>query len=373
MLPRLFEIPGLGIPINSYGVLIMIGFIIATFVAMKRCKEQGLNSEFALDLAIVSMIVGLVGAKIIYVIQKSLEPNFSNSLAVFDFGDGGTHPAGTLLGVVPLGIYYITTINKKTILNTFTLVGLGTLTVILAFLGARIVFLSTHGNEYNWQVFKDWQSGFVLYGGLLIGVLAGIWYTGSIEFWRDKRDKGLWAAFFSGPWYAFVKRQTLLKFADIAAPSIMLGLAFGRIGCFLNGCCFGVQCGLPWGVRFPDGSPVWHEQSAKGLIPHTAHSSLPVHPTQIYEALFGLIMFIVLSKFLKKFKIQGTTFLLMCILYSAWRFGVEFLRSDPERFAMNIPGLSFSQTISIFVFIICIGIFVVYRLRMKSQQETKTA
>ncbi len=358
MFPRLFEIhiPFVGnVPINTYGVMIMVGFIVAALVAVRRAKRAGLDGDFALDLAIIAMIVGLVGAKILYVAQVASkakvetmgERDLQESMKVFDFGDGGTHPIGTLLGLLPVVIFYIVTINKKPSLKPDRVLLLAVLTVALAFVGSRIVFLIMHGQDYKWDVFKTWQSGFVLYGGLVIGVLAGVWYA----------------------WY---KKQPILKLADIAAPSIMLGLVFGRIGCFLNGCCFGARCNLPWGVSFPRDSPAYAQHTNLRDFPPTATGSFPVHPTQIYEAVFALVMFFVLSKFLLKVKTQGGVFIVMCLFYSAWRFLVEFFRDDPGRAELTIPGLSFSQTVSIFVFVASAAILVTFRLKSQAAAQSSS-
>ena len=78
---------------------------------------------------------------------------------------------------------------------------------------------------------------------------------------------------------------------DVAAPAVAIGAAVGRIGCFLNGCCDGTICTLPWGVQFPAGSHAWMRQLNAGLISEAAPLSLPVHPTQLYAAIaaFGVL------------------------------------------------------------------------------------
>jgi len=121
----------------------------------------------------------------------------------------------------------------------------------------------------------------------------------------------------------------------------MLALAFGRIGCFLNGCCHGKECtGFP-GVKFPPDSPAAREQH-KGW----QEWSNPVHPTQLYETAAAVGFFFLLSWiYKKKRKAQGEVFLMMCMLYGAWRFLIEFMRGDKRP---NWLGeLSYSQVVSL--------------------------
>ena len=78
------------------------------------------------------------------------------------------------------------------------------------------------------------------------------------------------------------------RFFDAVAPAAALGLFFGRLACFLRGCCGGTPTDLPWGVRFPPGSVLYSTQVADGLIPRGSSTSLPAHPAQLYEAIFAL-------------------------------------------------------------------------------------
>lgn len=94
---------------------------------------------------------------------------------------------------------------------------------------------------------------------------------------------------------------------DLFAPGIALGIAFGRIGCFLNGCCYGVSTDLPWGVVYKE---------------------ITRHPTQIYESFFCLFLFIYLWKIRKKIHKEGELFKLFLIFYAFFRFWIEFLRGD---------------------------------------------
>jgi len=107
---------------------------------------------------------------------------------------------------------------------------------------------------------------------------------------------------------------------DLLAPGIILAQAVGRVGCTLNGCCYGIATSLPWGVVYT------HEKS----IAYTDSLALPpgmgLHPTHVYELIYDLIVFAVLFKLRGRLKPEGSLALLYLILYSAWRLGIGFLR-----------------------------------------------
>ncbi len=113
--------------------------------------------------------------------------------------------------------------------------------------------------------------------------------------------------------WARVKRQSLASLADALAAPFTLGHAFGRIGCFMNGCCYGLPCDLPWAVQ--QNSP-----------PEIA--GIPVHPTQIYEFIGLLDIFVALLVIERIRRYPGQVAWAYCILYSILRFVVEFFRGD---------------------------------------------
>ncbi len=117
-----------------------------------------------------------------------------------------------------------------------------------------------------------------------------------------------------------------LSYVDAAAPAVALGYAVYRIGCFLNGCCFGTESDLPWAVTFAQNSEAFAAQVAAGLITPDASHTLPVHPTQLYHALLGVVAFVVLLRM--KADVPGSRFAAALILYGAGRFVIEFFRGD---------------------------------------------
>lgn len=316
------ETPFGKIPINSYGFSIMVGFLLASWIAVRRGAALGLKSDFILDVGIIGMIFGIVGAKINYLLQygKDIVEEGKRSL----WGDPGMHPLGALLlGPIPLAFWYWRThkSGRPVRLASWQNGVLLVLTLVFSVLGARAFFLWQHQDEYSWKLFRNWQSGFVLYGGLLAGVAAASLYV---------KMRGV----------------SLAAVADLSAAPMMLGVAFGRLGCFLNGCCYGKAGGGFPALRFPPDSPVARDQKKFG------EWSDPVHPTQLYESLATLAFFFFLSwLYRRRRKTPGEVFLTMGILYGSWRFLVEFARGD-ER-PHWIGTLTYSQVVSLAAVLVC--------------------
>ncbi len=155
------------------------------------------------------------------------------------------------------------------------------------FIGARVFYVVQEGSWYQahpLEIFQIWKGGLVYYGGMVASFLGFFLYV----------------------------RLTRLPFwvsSDFVIPFIALTHAFGRVGCFLNGCCYGKVCDLPWAVKFPS-------------LPD------PVHPTQLYEAVFNLALFGFLVWLYPRRRFAGEVTLLYVILYPAGRFLLEFLRGD---------------------------------------------
>jgi phosphatidylglycerol---prolipoprotein diacylglyceryl transferase len=173
-----------------------------------------------------------------------------------------------------------------------------------------------------WDIFKIWEGGIVLYGSIMGGT----------------------ATFFL---YRWLRPFPLGPMLDVVAPSLALGVAIGRFGCFLNGCCYGEAAHVPWAVHFPAGSFPWSHQVVHGLIPPSAAHSLPVHPTQLYAALDGIILLSLLSAFYPFRRRDGEVMALLMVTYPVTRFFIETLRDDEGVFLI---GLTISQFISVVLF-----------------------
>ena len=140
--------------------------------------------------------------------------------------------------------------------------------------------------------------------------------------------------------YCRRKKWNLIEMLDITVPGLAIAQGFGRIGCFLAGCCYGAQTDLPIGVVFPQGS----------LAPAGIH----VHPTQIYSSVFDFILGFLLLYYGKKKRVNGKVVGMYLMIYSIGRFCVEFLRNDPRG---SVGVLSTSQFIAIFTLVLGIIIF----------------
>jgi len=130
-------------------------------------------------------------------------------------------------------------------------------------------------------------------------------------------------------------------FADVTAPGIILAQAVGRVGCTINGCCYGMPTSLPWGVVYT------HPDSLAPL-------GIAIHPTQPYELIYNLIVFGILFTLRGRLKPDGSLFLIYLSLYSLWRLGLDFLREGTP----FLFGLHQAQVIAIVVLAIAIPILV---------------
>jgi len=208
--------------------------------------------------------------------------------------------------------------------------------VICGIIGARLLFILINFNYYAsnpLETIMVWKGGLVFYGGLLGGILA---LLGCIRFYR----------------------LPLWHMLDIGAAAIALGHSLGRLGCFTAGCCYGRLTDLPWAVTFSDPRSL-----AVDILDQ------PVHPTQLYSFLFlaGLAWFLVWLHPRKKFPGQGAAAYL--VLYGLFRFGVEFLRSDPRgTFSLMGTTLATSQWISLVA--VAAGVFIYIFLSRRSPRPS---
>jgi phosphatidylglycerol:prolipoprotein diacylglycerol transferase len=206
------------------------------------------------------------------------------------------------------------------------IVDLGFYILLSALIGSRLFYVMINASHYMknpLDIFKVWEGGLVFYGGLLLAVPTVLWYV-------KKNTLGVW------------------NIADMFAPSLAIGHAIGRVGCFYSGCCYGKPAeGLPWAVTFTD-------PQSLALI------GVPLHPTQLYESLGEFIIFFMLI-ILRKYKsFNGQLFMTYIILYSVLRFIVEFFRGDAARGFIS-PLISLSQGVSILMFLVAIVGFIILR------------
>ncbi|MGB8510944.1 MAG: prolipoprotein diacylglyceryl transferase [Pyrinomonadaceae bacterium] len=196
-----------------------------------------------------------------------------------------------------------------------------------AFVSARLYVVIQDRDYYGThvsEIFQFWKGGLASYGAYAGGVLAAV---------------------FAARW----QRLTVAKFLDCCAPAIALAMVFGRLGCFLNGCCHGRISHLPWAVRFPSDSDPYLAQLGRGLIDSSQTLSLPVHPTQLYEAFYALLLFLFLTWYRKRQKFDGELFALLFALYPLGRFVNEIFRDDERGIIFGISLPQFFSLVSIVI------------------------
>jgi phosphatidylglycerol:prolipoprotein diacylglycerol transferase len=170
-----------------------------------------------------------------------------------------------------------------------------TLMLLSGILGARVYYVAFNWSFYGahpGEIVKIWRGGLAIHGGLIGAVLAGWWFVRrhGLSFWRV---------------------------ADAAAPSVILGQAFGRFGNFMNGDAHGLPTDKPWGIVFPPDSIAGRE-----------FGPVPLHPTMLYELALNLVLFGILWAVRKRPAGDGFIFCLYLIGYAVIRFGVSFFRAD---------------------------------------------
>lgn len=192
----------------------------------------------------------------------------------------------------------------------------------LAVVGARALYVVSHAESFagRWlDAFKLWEGGLTMYGGF-VAALAGAWI--------------------------YTRRHALPigSVFDAFSPAIALGSGLTRIGCFLNGCCFGRPCNLPWGVMFgPDTTP--------GRL----YPDLHLHPTQLYMSAAGFLNFGLLTYWSKRFTRPGQLFFVFLLLESGSRFVIDFFRHyDPGGESVQLGGIRLSLTQ-----VACVGLILI--------------
>lgn len=251
----------------------MIGFCAAFYVAWREARHDGLDPNRMLDLSLLMLLAGILGARLMHVLVE----------------DNPLNPGRPIL------YYYL---------------------------------------EHPGDIFKLWN-GLAFYGGFLLAVPLGLWFA---------KAKGLGVA----------------KVTDIAAVAIPVGLVFGRLGCFMAGCCHGRPTDLPWGVTFTDPMSL-----ARPL-------GVALHPTQLYSSAFALVLYFLMYFQKRRWrKFPGQVFLSFCLLYSAGRFLIEFVRNDNRGLWFG-GSLSSSQVIALPVVVVSLVLLLwLGRTRTKTQSASQ--
>ncbi len=326
-------------------------------------------------------------------------------------------PVGTYGPMLVIGflaaITLIRCLSRKYQTNPQHITNAALYSLIGGVIGARLFYVIHYLDSYRnnfFDIFRVWEGGLELLGGVIVAIAVIIIYL-------------------------IYHKLPIRRYLDILAIGLMLALVFGRIGCFLNGCCFGKPTDFPLAVRFPsfveryEGDTLYpsfifnsqihpnparnrsephlklpddyfyyiNEQGYGELKPFNELSvrqqrevlegkyrCLPVHPTQLYSSASAAIICLILFLFWKRaeknptgFLAQpGSTFSLMFILYGIMRFNIEFLRDDnPFEYAWwaIYKGGTVSQNIGIYMIIIGLVLLVLFQLRSPKNTPNKTS
>ncbi|MFN9222933.1 MAG: prolipoprotein diacylglyceryl transferase [Planctomyces sp.] len=208
--------------------------------------------------------------------------------------------------------------------------------LIPGLIGARAYFLLRHGNpafsaatglQKVIAAVALWDGGIVFYGSV-IGGMAGI-----ATFCR-------------------LRKLPLVPILDVLTPSLLVGEGFGRIGCFLYGCCYGRACSLPWAVQFPPDSLTFGQLVVKGQLDPLAQATIPLHPVQLYSSAAAFVLAGILAWYFRRRPYDGAVMSLAAILYPISRYGLESLRADVAPFSL---GLKDAEIFSLLLVAVGIG------------------
>lgn len=221
---------------------------------------------------------------------------------------------------------------KKDNKDSDVITDIGLISVLAGFLGAKILYIivdykELFSNPKNVIGFPQIFSGFVVYGGIIGGAL-GVFI------------------------YSKVKKINFLEYLDYMIPFIAVVQGFGRIGCFLAGCCYGGPTDSFLGVVFPQGS--------------IAPSGIKLWPTQLFSAIGDFAIAGILIAISYKNKKHGNICILYVILYGVGRFIVEFFRNDLRG---NIGAFSTSQFISLIMVPIAIVLGILLNFVKKNKEK----
>jgi phosphatidylglycerol:prolipoprotein diacylglycerol transferase len=264
---------------------------------------------------------------------------------LFHIGPVAVRTYGFLLALAfVLGIWFSAKRAKKQKINTDWIPDFSLIVLITAIVGSRFFYVIRHLEEFEghrWDMVNPFQSsgeigigGLSMFGGFVLAIVCSIIYL-------------------------HIKKLSVQKIADIVAPSIMLGLGVARIGCYLNGCCFGLPTQSSLGVIFPLDSPAGY------FYPHTH-----LFPIQLVASLMGFLIFAILLV-VERFKdFDGFTFWLMLALYSVGRFTIDFFRYYEESMIFaRIGSVSFSLNQALTILILILSIFMWNRMRLRTKKR----
>lgn len=258
---------------------------------------------------------------------------------IVKFGSFAIHSYGLLLAVAFLvAIQLFLARGRARGLSEDRLSTLSLWLLVLAILGGRLLFVATHWDDYKTDplaIFRLWEGGLILYGGYALAITGGILYV-------RRAGMAVW------------------RVGDAAAPSMALGIGIGRLGCFFNGCCYGIPTALPWGITFPP------ESYSSSVFPGE-----PLHPSQLYMSGAGFLLFLALLLLDRKRRFDGWLFWSYIAMDAGLRFLIDFTRYyDETSYLGRIGGLSFNMNQLLSAGLILISLAMLRILAVRAKQAT---
>ena len=237
---------------------------------------------------------------------------------LFSIGKFTVHTYGVMIAIgvilcVLMGYYRA----KRMEMKAESVLDMAILCVVMGFLGAKVFFVILSWKQFLTDPLSVLgSSGFVVYGGIIFGVVSALIYC---------KIKGI----------------RFFEYFDLLAPSVSLAQAFGRLGCFFAGCCYGKETSLPIGIVFPEGC--------------FAPAGVPLLPTQLFSSAGDFVIAFLLIRMSGKMRHTGDVGALYLMLYGIGRFCVEFLRTNEQG---GLLELTTAQLISIIFIVASIGLFI---------------
>lgn len=217
----------------------------------------------------------------------------------------------------------------------------------------------------SWFIVMAWCSIWAIIGSKLGVISIEEWnaalHHGNLPATVEKSFLGGILGGLLGVFFILRLLKLRLSVSDAFAFALPIGLIIGRIGCFLGGCCFGTTTSVPWAVTYPANSHAYNIHLAKGLIDPSASTSLPVHPTQLYEIVFSLVIVLILLICRKRLKREGSIFCLFIVFYCGFRFFEEFVREGGS----VVLGLKHVQW-GLLLLCLSVSIFLIWRERIQN-------
>jgi phosphatidylglycerol:prolipoprotein diacylglycerol transferase len=338
------EVSGFG-----FGLVLLLWVLFGIVCLVLRGRETGWKLKISDELPSIIFWLCFAGLFVFGApwlggyLRENGSPNFRDGLPVFGYGLMlfiGLSSAVTLASARA----------QREGLDVDIIWDLAVWLVIPGIIGARLYYLiQFHDRVFNGVPSSQWlwatvnlsQGGIVLYGGLIGGALS----------------------YFA---FCYVRHLRPLALADIIIPSVFVGIGFGRIGCLLNGCCYGDPTSLPWAIQFPRDSATFASMLEKNLVDINDPCTPWLHPTQIYSSIDGFIIAAITSWYFGHRRRNGEVLAVALMIYPVTRFCIELLRAD-EVVQWNTP-FTTAQLVSIAVFIINL-VFMAYLSRRPAVLE----